>query len=132
MNLTIEQFADIEKYASRAAFQTIKMVRDYSSFMARGIGTRYEDKFIELMFCEISKIFCEEAEAIREKNLASENEKENFLEIAMRISNLNLDGEKENYSEIVSMIRNLNLDIEELNKKVTKLAPSMENNRERS
>lgn len=113
MNLTIEQFADIEKYASRAAFQTIKMVRDYSSFMARDIGTRYEDKFIELMFCEISKIFCEEAEAIGEKNLASEKEKENF-------------------SEIVSMIRNLNLDIEELNKKVTKLAPSMENNRERS
>ena len=50
----------------------------------------------------------------------------------MRISNLNLDGEKENYSEIVSMIRNLNLDIEELNEKVNKLAPSMENNRGRS
>lgn len=111
MNLTIEQFADIEKYASRAAFQTIKMVREYSSLMARGIGNQYEDKFIELMFCEISKIFFEEAEAKREKNLASENE---------------------NCLEIVSMIRNLNLDIEELNKKVTKLAPSMENDSGRS
>jgi hypothetical protein len=111
MDLTKDQFADIEKYASRAAFQTIKMVRDYSSFMARDIGTRYEDKFTELMFCEISKIFCEEAEAMREKNLAFENE---------------------NCLEIVSMIRNLNLDIEELNKKVTKLAPSMENDSGRS
>lgn len=129
MDLTKDQFADIEKYASRAAFQTIKMVRDYSSFMARDIGTRYEDKFTELMFCEISKIFCEEAEAMREKNLAFENEK---LEMVRKLRNLNLDDKKENYSEIVSIIRNLNLDIEELNEKVNKLAPSMENNRGRS
>ena len=103
MNLTIEQREDIEKYAHRIAFKTIEIVHD--SFNA-SICTLHEDKFVELMFFEISKIFSKSAEAMREKNLAFENEK----------------------LELISMIRNLNLDIEELNEKVNK----MENNRERS
>ena len=52
--ITIDQYEDIEKYSRKIHFEIMKMVRNYSSFMAKELDSKYDDKFAELMLFKIS------------------------------------------------------------------------------
>lgn len=102
-NIKKYQYDDIEIYAARIYEEIEKMVRNYSSFMARDLDSNHQDKFQELMMFKISHELCGNAFYLgKSKSIPPKNEEEINSEIGNMINNF-----KENMNEMISRLKEM-------------------------
>jgi hypothetical protein len=95
------QYEDIKTYTHKIYLEVEKMVRNYSSYMAKDFGTEHADIFAELILFKLS-----EEVNFNSVQLGFKND--------MKYKHKMENNETEIKSEIGEMIHNLKIDMEEM------------------